>query len=312
MHKKIIVTLNGIKQGMFLVENKDKEKPVLLFLHGGPGSPEYSIMKHWLPELHDHFTVCYPDQRGSGLSCHNKLADSDYTVEHIVADTIAVAKFLKRKYKKEKLYVLGHSWGSYLGVKLVQKAPEHFVAYLGVGQVANQLESERETYYFILENARKAKDKKLLKGLQGTSPTKEFLLSNKFLKGIRQKGNTEYGGGFFHNKKVGIGALIKSYREDYNLRELASIAFSKPLKIIFPTLLDTALWEGDTKFEIPVYIFQGRFDYQTSHRQAEEFFTHIEAPHKEFFTFEHSAHVPIVEEKPKFLAIIKEILQETV
>ena len=91
MTEKIFIEINGVKQGMF-IQREDDAKPVLLFLHGGPGMPEFFLTRRYPTGLEEYFTVCWWEQRGSGLSYRAGLPPETMTVEQLIADTLAVTK----------------------------------------------------------------------------------------------------------------------------------------------------------------------------------------------------------------------------
>lgn len=164
MTKKIYVEINGRMQGMFL-QTKNIQNPVLLFLHGGPGSPEFAFSEKYPAKLDQIFTVCWWEQRGCGLSYSRSIRQDEISIEQMVSDTITVSEYLRKRFKKEKIYVMGHSWGTLLGILTIQKSPELFYAYMGIGQVADQDRSERIAYSYMLDSFRKAGNKKMVKKL---------------------------------------------------------------------------------------------------------------------------------------------------
>ena len=138
--EKVYLDINGTKQGMFL-RGEDKDKPVLLFLHGGPGSPELAMgykIEDKNARLEQEFVVCYWDQRGAGMSYSSDIDINTMTPEQFVEDAKEVTTYLQARFNQEKIYLLGHSWGSYLGIKTIEKYPELYHAFMGVGQVSDQ------------------------------------------------------------------------------------------------------------------------------------------------------------------------------
>ena len=143
--------INGFEQGMF-VKGKDKTKPVLLYLHGG--MPEYFLTQRYPTGLEAEFVVCWWEQRGAGLSYRSDMSPESVTVGQLVADTLALTNGLRRRFRKERIYLLGHSGGSFLGMHAVARAPELYHAYIGVAQMANQLRSETHAYDYMLARCR--------------------------------------------------------------------------------------------------------------------------------------------------------------
>lgn len=149
--EKIHVIINGVEQGMF-IKSKDKMNPVLLFLHGGPGMPETAWSSQSYPSvLEDDFTVCWWEQRGSGLSFNPDIPPETLTVEQLIADTLEVTDYLRKRFGQEKIYLMGHSFGSFIGIQAAARAPQLYIAYIGVAQVSQQLNSEKLAYKYIME-----------------------------------------------------------------------------------------------------------------------------------------------------------------
>lgn len=168
------VSINNIEQYLFHSGTK-YDNPVMLYLHGGPGSPEsifaYAFQEKW----EDIFTVVHYDQRGSGKTL-TKNPDKYPTIDLLIKDLYETIQYLKKKYNKEKIVLLGHSWGSVLGSTFIKQYPEEVVYYIGVGQVINMLENERVGYEKVKELIIQANDKKSLKKLEviGDYPGDKF------------------------------------------------------------------------------------------------------------------------------------------
>lgn len=197
MNEKIFVEINGIRQGM-VMQSTDLQNPVLLFLHGGPGSPEIAFTQEHPTGLEEIFTVCWWEQRGSGMSYSRHIPKETMTIEQMIEDTIAVTNYLKERFGKEKIYVMGHSWGTVLGILTVQKFPELFFAYIGIGQVARQKDSERLAYAYMLEKFRTAGNDKMVSRLEKFPIDKGGEISTRYLS-LRSSGMMKLGIGVMHN-----------------------------------------------------------------------------------------------------------------
>ncbi len=169
--EKTFLEIGGLRQGMF-IRSENPANPVILFLHGGPGSPELPMIipaEH--PErLEKYFTVCYWDQRGAGMSFDESLTSADAALERYVEDTRDVTEYLRERFGVDKIYLAGHSWGSYLGVKVIEAYPELYAAYIGIGQVTRQQESERLAYDYMLTHATEIGDEEAVAQLQQFDP----------------------------------------------------------------------------------------------------------------------------------------------
>lgn len=305
MREKIFIEINGAKQGMVLL-SEDTKNPVLLFLHGGPGSPEIAFTQKYPTGLEKLFTVCWWEQRGSGISYNNKMTPQEMTMEQMISDTIAVTHYLRNRFDKEKIYIMGHSWGSLLGVLTVQQEPAFFHAYIGIGQVAQQDRSERLAYTYMLDEFSKANDKKMISRLKKFPIDNGGDISLKYL-GVRSIGMNKLGIGVMHNMtsmldciKIVLGYKDYTWGEKFKFPQGSSFS----LKCLWDSVLETDLIKQVPHLQVPVYIFQGRHDYQVSYGVAKDFVSVLKAPVKGFYTFENSAHSPCFEEPEKMCQIL--------
>lgn len=310
LSEKIKLTIGGTEQGSF-IRGENTDNPVLLFLHGGPGSPELPIIytnnqKH---RLEKEFTVCYWDQRGAGMSFKH-TPESSMTLEQLIADTLEMTDYLKKRFNQKKIFLMGHSWGSYLGIKTIAQAPEHYIAYIGMGQLSHQKLSERLAYDYMLKQANDIQDKKILKDLVRIDPDEPSFPSVGYVMGVRSAAMNKYGIGITHDT-FSMMTIVKQmiFFKGYTVRE--KIDFFRgslfSLKHLFHYTTADDLNLTTRHFEIPIYVTHGKYDHQVSYELAREYVQGISAPQKEFITFEQSAHTPIIEEREKFLEVLQEI-----
>lgn len=323
--EKIWIEVNGLQQGMF-IRSENPRNPVLLYVHGGPGTPMLQFISYLEKikktiALEKYFTVCYWDQRGSGMSYSRKTDASSMTIETMVKDTHEVTEYLKKRFKQNKIYLLGHSWGSYLGVKTIEQYPEDYFAYIGVGQISNQKMSERLAYYYMMDHAKKIADEETIATLKNFDPEESLFPFIKEkghqLDYLMARSNTliKYGIGHLHDglpegltfKSMVIKSLFsfKGYTISEKVKWFLGADFS--MVHLFPVLLNDNLFVSSLTFDIPFYIVQGAYDYQVSQDLAQEYLGALDAPHKEFILFENSAHSPNLEEPERFNLIMQEI-----
>ena len=311
-----IASLEKIKLGgqdqWILIRGADATKPVILFLHGGPGTADMTLLKRYSAELEKHFVVVSWDQRGAGKSFSAIHPKSSMKISQFVSDVRELAKMLCQRFNKEKIFLVGHSWGSVLGILTVQKYPDLFHAYIGMGQIANMVENERFTYEWTLEQARNANDQSTLKKLveMGEPPytgnwQKKFMTQRQFL--------GKYGGEVYGNSKgafpVVIGSLVRS--TEYNLRDKVNFfrGIFSSVRLVWPELMTINLIDQAPVLKVPVFFLLGRHDHEAPYILAEQYFKILDAPRKEIIWFEKSAHLPHVEENEKFNNIlIKHVL----
>lgn len=314
LSEKIWVEINGIKQGMF-IRTENPQNPVVLYLHGGPGTPLLQFITALEKEerLEKYFTVCYWEQRGSGITYSKDTPPSSMTLEQMADDAQKVTEYLKSRFGQEKIYLIGHSWGSYLGVKTIEQSPQNYLAYIGIGQVTNQAESERFAYDYILTKAKEENNRKVLNQLTGVDPSAENFPSLDYLVKGRTALLNSYGVGQTH-QGVSFGQILyslflfKGYTLFEKLNWFLGSVFS--MAHLFIPLTKDNLFLSSAKFQVPFYIMQGDYDYMTSQVLAREYLDAIEAPKKEYFAFANSAHSPNMEEPEAFILIFRRIAAE--
>jgi pimeloyl-ACP methyl ester carboxylesterase len=299
------VNIGGVPQGIIL-RGRNAEKPVLLFLHGGPGSPVYPIAKNYPTGLEDLFTVAWWDQRGAGLSWSKTIPPQSMTTKQLIDDAIEVTEYLRHRFSREKIYLMGHSWGTYLGVFTVRARPDLYHAYVGTGQVVDQTQSEKDLYNYMLHTARENGDVKLEQRLLRFDHPEN--LSGEYMM-VRNPVMNKQGVGMMHKKRSMFREImlpvlrVREYTLGDKYGYMQGGIFSSRL---VGDILTNSLMDDMVDLPVPVYICQGHYDRQTSYDLARRYFQHITAPVKGFYTFDQSAHSPFVEEPEKFRRILAE------
>ena len=307
--EKIHVNINGVEQGMF-IKSKDETAPVLLWLHGGPGMPDYFLTQRYPTGLEDSFTVCWWEQRGSGLSYRADIPPETMTVEQFIADTLAVTHYLRHRFGQEKIYLLGHSWGSFIGIQAAARAPELYHAYIGMAQLVYQLTSERLAYDYMLKQFKEHGNRRMVRKLEAAPVTMTGGTPHAYL-AVRDQAMHHLGIGTTHDMKSVIsGIFLRSFlSREYTLREKVNIwrgrAFSRSFGI-WEKVIRTDLTKQVPELDLPVYFFHGIYDYTANYTLAKDYFEKLKAPVKGFYTFEQSAHSPILEEPEKAQKILQE------
>ncbi|MCL2065438.1 MAG: alpha/beta hydrolase [Candidatus Cloacimonetes bacterium] len=308
--EKIFIQVNGNKIGMF-IEGNNLNAPVLLFLHGGPGMPQYGLTQKYPTFLEEHFIVCWYEQRGAGLSYDKAIDYEQMTIENIILDTIEVTNYLRERFQQDKIYLIGHSWGTLIGIKTIKQYPELFHAYIGVAQIVNQLKSEKLAYQYMLEQYKEQNNRQMIKKLERFNILESNIIPLDYVK-FRDKPMHELGiGTTYKMKSVITGIFLPIMRnKNYTFSERINIWRAKS-KI----LNNTNLWEKMTEtglfikidsVDIPIYFLHGIFDYTVNYSLTQEYFDSLNAPTKRFYTFDKSAHSPIFEEPERVTKIILE------
>ncbi|MBU5427579.1 alpha/beta hydrolase [Tissierella pigra] len=303
------VKLGGLEQGI-LIRGKDISNPVLLFLHGGPGYPQISFARKYEKKLEDSFIVVNWDQRGSGMSYSSNIPKESMNRDWFIEDTKELIDYLCEKYQKEKIYLVGHSWGTELGLYVIDKYPEKVAAFISVGQVVHGIESEVISYDYVLEMANRNKDQKALDDLIriGRPPYKNTVrdtaTQRKWLSkygGVERKVNTL--------KDIILGSI---FSPEYTV--IDGIKFALGNKFSADTMWgynkDLDFIRGIPEIEVPIYFCAGRYDYNTPSVLIEKYYNQIIAPKKELIWFEESAHFPNFEEYEKFYELVIRIKEE--
>ena len=305
--EKIWVNINGIPQGMF-IQSKEPTNPVLLFLHGGPGMPEYWLTKQYPTGLEAYFTVVWWDQRGSGLSYTPNIPPETMTYEQLIADTVAVTNYLRDRFHKEKIYLMAHSGGTFFGIQVAARTPELYHAYIGMAQMVYQLESEQLAYTYALAAYQKLGNTKMVRNLEAAPPTTIPLPP--VYDALRD--------GYMHELGVGTTRAMKSVITGVFLPSWWSSAFTLPeklnlwrgkfysMRMLRNTAFATDLTKQVTELQLPVYFFSGVYDYTCAYTLAKAYLAQLKAPVKGFYTFAQSAHTPIFEEPQKVQQILLE------
>ncbi|UNC91414.1 alpha/beta fold hydrolase [Candidatus Contubernalis alkaliaceticus] len=310
------VTLGEVEQWIS-IRGHDQNNPVLLFLHGGPGSSVIPIVRHFNSGLEEYFVVVNWDQRGAGKSYNPDIPVDSMNIEQFVSDTLELTHLLQERFEQEKIYLMGHSWGTIIGTPAVQQQPELYHAFIGVGQAVNFKEGEKISYNYTLDAAYRLGDEKAIQQLEDIGPP-------------------PYLGDDFHNRIVVQRTWLQKFggldyternptRSDINYVWLFLTAPEYSLGDTVNMLKGgqfsfRALWEQLHQFnyieeiprlEVPVYFLMGRHDYVTVFELVEEYYDKLEAPHKELIWFDNSAHSPNFEEPERFVEVVtQKILQD--
>lgn len=307
------ITLNGVSQRL-VVRGKDQSNPVLLHIHGGPGFPNHPFIQEGDADLEDIFTVCYWEQRGAGASFSEEIPASTMTLAQIAKDGVQLSQYLIKRFKKEKIYLQGHSWGTMVGATLASDAPELYHAYIGIGQMANSQLSEQISYDYALSEAKKAGDQEGITILDkmGRPPyatDKEWLGNVMPERTIMRK--YENPKGKPPKSLLDFYKLFISYKE-YSISDKLKIAKGEyfSMQTLWMENINSNLFESIPAYNIPVYIIQGKYDKHTVTEVARSYFDSLKAPIKQYFELENSGHDPHVEEFEKYRKImIEEVLK---
>ncbi|GAB4337927.1 MAG: alpha/beta hydrolase [Candidatus Abyssubacteria bacterium] len=304
------IELGGVEQWI-LIRGWDMSNPVLLHLHGGPGAADIAITRHFDTELVKHFVMVHWDQRGAGKSFSPDIPPQSMTREQFISDTRDLTEFLKRRFNAPKIYLVGHSWGSELGLLVAARYPEHYYAFVGVGQVVDDDQSETVSYNFVLNKARESGNEAALRELEEIGPppydTHDELLT--------QRRWLERFGGVSRTPMpmrdlilLGLGSPEYSLIDGLNFFRGQSFT----AKHMWGGVEQTDFFKEVPRIDVPVYFFEGRYDYNTPFEVAEKYYEQLEAPKgKRLVWFENSGHMIPYESPDEYSKQLIKVLEET-
>jgi pimeloyl-ACP methyl ester carboxylesterase len=312
VQESFIATLGGARQYVS-VRGADRSNPILLYIHGGPASVELPISWSFQRPWEDYFTVVEWDQRAAGKSF--KLNDPEkikptLKLETYRDDAIELIELLKARYGQRKIFLLGHSWGSAVGLSVAIKRPDLLYAYIGMGQLVDFQQNEKQSYALVLQQAREAGNQEAVKELESIAPYPgpgDFDVAKT---GIERKWSVFYGGlaagrddGDYYTH---MGRLSPEYgKED---REAWDAGSDFTMTHLFPALAQLS-FEDLHKLDTPIFLFLGRHDTTTPSSIAADWLKRVKAPAKSVIWFENSAHLPMIEEPGHaFEALVTQIL----
>ena len=302
------VSLNGRKEWIS-IRGYDMNNPVLLFLAGGPGGSQMAAVRHDLAELEKHFVVVNWEQAGSAKS-YGSTNIRDITVDTYIDDGYELTKYLCKTFEKEKIYLLGESWGSALGIFLIDKAPELYHAFIGTGQMVSFLDTEIIDYELAMEIANEKGDAKTVETLKanGKPPYYGKDVTWKSAAYLQYLSAYMTANPDIHNS--GYNTFRDLFSSEYGILDKINYfrGIVTTFNFVYPQLYNSDLRKDYQTVEVPVYFFLGRHDVNAPTSLVEDYFTVLNAPEKEIVWFEHSGHDPWINESTLF---VEKVLQIT-
>lgn len=293
------LTLGGVRQWL-LVRGRSAESPLLLKVHGGPGQAEMATVGlNGL--LEGDFVVIEWDQRGSGKSGASIQPTAAMNIGQLVTDTIELTEHLTKRFGKRQLIIVGHSWGSVLGLMAVQRRPDLYSAFVSTGLIANFADGQQVAYRFLLAEAERRSARKALAELTalGSPPYAGADGRAKWMRCARWLG--EFGAVWHSSEKFNrVGWMISSIEYSWPEKLRFNRAAERSFDLLYADLASVNLIETVPQVEVPVFFAEGRYDQLAPIEVAERYFSGLVAPTKEWVSFENSAHFPQLEEKERF------------
>ena len=301
-----------------LIRGNDQTNPILLYLHGGPGTTELIPFRMFQSDLENYFTVVTWEQRGTGKSFSPKIPLETMTIDQFIHDTHELTNYLLKEFNQDKLLIVGHSWGSALGLLVVSKYPELYFAYVGSGQMVNQKEGENISYQHLITVARE--NKKAYDELISLNKPEPYLAIDEndiwFEKiKVHRKWLVRLGGEIHNQYDYSLLFNLKTFlAPEYTLFDF--IRFGRgsifSLKTMWPQIMELDFFLQIPEIKLPVFFLQGRHDYNTPSTLVDSYYNQIVAPEKFLIWFENSGHHPMYEEPEKYSKfLIENVLPRT-
>lgn len=289
---------------MLMIDGADIKNPILLFLHGGPGTSQIGYARHYQKELEDHFTVVHWDQRGSGLSYSKRIPHHSMTISQLVNDAIQITEWLLGRFSKTKIYLAGHSWGSLIALHVLQQRPDLFYAYYGISQVVNPHHEESASYQYIrkITGMKRGSLRSSLIRFIGAPPWKKDIQHLIYRLCVEMSR-----GGLTHHHQQSLAILFHMLTgQEYGIRNihkfLNGLRFSK--KHLSEELYRFNAFASVPSINVPCYFMSGRHDLIVPSEISKQYYHVLEAPEKHWFQFENSAHTPHIEEPSLFASTL--------
>lgn len=307
-----IVTLGGVPQ-VVSIRGRSRRNPIMLVVHGGPGTPLSATSWMWQRPLEEYFTVVQYDQRGAGRSFQHSDPDllrDALSLDHCARDAVALAELLRVEFGDDRISLVGHSWGSAVAARAALDRPDLFSGYLGVCQLISGRAGEEASWNWVRGEAARRGDRVAVAELDGIAPYPGPgpLDVGKLI--IERTWVERYGGmaagrsdcPYFSN-----GDLASPDYTDADRRSSrAGRAFLAGTLLPQFTAID---FTGVDTFPIPITLFLGRHDQVTPSGLASAWLDRLDAPVKAVEWFEDSAHLPMYEEPGRFLISIMKHVQ---
>lgn len=321
IQKSTFVELGGIKQ-FIQIRGKDTNNPIIIFLHGGPGSPMSYVSYYYQPELEKDYTIVNWDQRGCGRTYYanpNMDVKTELSTDILLNDLDDLADYLMKRFGKDKVIIIGHSWGTFLGTLYVKQHPEKVSAYIGVSQSVDLRRGIILAANKALENTTLNDNKN--KGKLSTSLDK-FIKTENYNsldpKSLMQmlslsENNLSYDGKMSGLKQMWVGLTSPYFSlEDARWFTMPMKSFDNLFKLE-ASLFEDSLWninlnKQSKEYKVPVYFISGESDWRTPTVMVEDYYKSVETPKKDMIVIKNAGHSPFMDNPEDFCKAVKTAL----
>lgn len=301
-----MIPVNGTELAV-MIRGQNKDNPVLLCVTGGPAGTEIPLIGKYEKELEKYFTIVHYDQRGAGKSFSFKENYKDINYHQHVEDLIALTEYIRDYLNKDKVYIMGHSYGTYLGSLAVNEKPEYYKAYIGIGQMSDLQKAEYYSLEDCIEAAKEKgeeKDVKYLESIKEKVQKGEMLTPRKYLRKYRFAEHVDQ-----HTTSTLLKSLF--FGPEYNLMDFIKMTYAA-IRYAMPLAMQSVkdpLPEAVTVVKVPTYFLLGKYDGMTNTKAAKEYFDSLSGDvRRRFFIFRNSAHSPQIEENEAFVNWMRDVM----
>lgn len=266
VHTSEAVSIGGIQQWIS-INGTDDHHPVLLFLHGGPGNSAMGYADKFTSKLQEHFVVVFWDQRESGKTAKLNASPEPISLSLMESDALEMIQYLLARFSQKKIFLMGHSWGGFLGLRMAASHPKLLSAYFAISPMVHQIESEQLALEWMKKSAIERNDRAALDELA--------MIKIPFENGEQLYCDRKWLAFGMGNKAPGE-AFVETWAEKwlalYNEASQVNLFLDAP------------------EIKCPVYFLIGSHDYQTYAKLTEQYFKMVKAEKKELFWFTNSSH----------------------
>jgi pimeloyl-ACP methyl ester carboxylesterase len=291
------VEIGGMDQWV-LIRGEDKSNPILLWLHGGPGAAQIPVHRAFNKDLEKEFVVVHWDQRGAGKSNHSGFSEETMTLDRFIEDVHEMTQYLKERFGREKIFLLGHSWGTQLGILTVQRYPDDYHGFISVAQVVHPQRAEEISYEWLSKQVEERGSSRQMRKFDELGPPL-YDEHDRYVTFAKMK--DAFGG----SMDIGMGRLawISFGANEYTIGDYAKWlrGANRGSGPMWEELRDFDLFRDIPSIEIPVWFIVGENDQNTPAELVEEYYEFVDAPRgKEFMIMERTAHTPFMGDPERF------------
>jgi len=305
------IEIGGMKQWI-LVRGEHQQNPILLWLHGGPGSAQMPVHRAFTSELEKEFVVVHWDQRGAGKSNHDGFSEESMTLDRFIEDAHELTQYLKTRFDQEKIFLIGHSWGTQFGILTAGKYPNDYHTYISVGQVVDPQRAEEISYEWLKQQVYENGSRRQKRKFEELG--KPFFEEHeRYVRFAKMKDS--FGGGM----DVGMSRLIwiSLGSREYTLGDYAKWfrGANRGSGPMWEDLRNFDIFREVPSLEVPAWFIVGENDYNTPAELVEEYYRFVDAPEgKALILMEGTAHAPFMGDPERFNRVVirikKSVLSE--